>query len=255
MTGGGPLLRLEGATLGYGRGLVLKDVDLTVRRGAFLGIIGPNGAGKTTLLRALVGLLRPKAGRVTRPSGPVRFGYVKQRQSVDDLFPLTVMEFTLMGRTGRLGPVRWPRERDREVSREALRTVGMDGSSGRLYRELSGGQKQRCLIARALASEPDVLLLDEPTNDMDIPAEDRLLNLIQAVREERGLTVVLVSHLLPVVVNFADELALLGRDRLVAGPTEELATGRRLSEFFGHPMAVERVAGRLTVTPLGERHG
>lgn len=249
------VLRLAGVKLGYGRRTVLRDVELDVPRGSFLGIIGPNGGGKTTLLRCLLGLLKPQAGHVHFPEGRPRFGYVQQRQHVDEIFPLRAEEIVLMGRAGRFGPLRLPGRVDEMMAHRALATVGLEGERRRLYRELSGGQRQRCLIARALASEPDVLVLDEPTNDMDVAGETMLLELVQRVRRESELTVLLVSHLLHVVLSHADHLALVGRGGLTSGPFASLATAEGLSRFYGIELEVLERGGRRVVVPCASRSG
>jgi ABC-type Mn2+/Zn2+ transport system ATPase subunit len=242
-----PLVRFKNAAFGYGRRVVLQGVDLSIPRGDFLGIIGPNGGGKTTLLRGLLGLLRPREGSVEFPAGRPRFGYVPQRQHLDELFPLTVREIVLMGRYGRIGPVRRPGRRDREAADEAMDTAGILPLAGNPYRNLSGGQKQRCLLARALASHPDLLVLDEPTNDMDIAAEERTMRLIDRVCGERGITVVMVSHLLNVVLNHACTLMLVGYGQLRAGPIDEMVTPEALETFYGIPMTVGAANGRRIV--------
>jgi ABC-type Mn2+/Zn2+ transport system ATPase subunit len=101
-----PILEFDHADLGYGKREVLADVNMVLEAGDFLGIVGPNGAGKTTLLRAMIGTLKPKAGQVRRAAG-IRFAYVPQRQFIDEVFPLSVMEVALMGRFALLGPTTW----------------------------------------------------------------------------------------------------------------------------------------------------
>src|SRR5437870_12918214 len=143
------LIVFENADLGYGRQRVLQGVNFDVIPGDFLGIVGPNGAGKTTMLKAILGLLKPISGRVTVTSEGLRIGYVPQRESVDTLFPLTVMDIVLMGRYTRLGPFGRPGTADKEFAMRALDHVGITKLAGRPYPNLSGGQKQRALIARA----------------------------------------------------------------------------------------------------------
>src|SRR5262245_44718252 len=155
------LVALRAVGVGYHRRPILPPVDLTVRRGTFLGIVGPNGSGKTTLVRTLLGLIPPVAGRVEYPAGrPPRFGYVPQRSDVPRFFPLTTHDMVLMGRYPRRGLGLPTNALDRQVATDALRRVGLAGMASRPLDTLSGGQRQRALIARALASEPEVLVLD-----------------------------------------------------------------------------------------------
>jgi ABC-type Mn2+/Zn2+ transport system ATPase subunit len=241
---------LRDVSVAYGRRSVLHHIDLCLPEGSFLGLIGPNGSGKTTLLRAILGLVRPVAGEIEYRAGRApRFGYIQQSQSLDDLFPLTVEEIVLMGRIPLRGPFRPLRRADRTAAAAAMETTGVRALADQLYRDLSGGQKQRCLLARALATEPELLALDEPTSDMDIGGEERTLQLVARLREERGLTVIMVSHRVDVVVNVVDRLALLRDGRLEAGPASEMLTARRLEEFLGVPVILGRVGHRRVIVP------
>jgi len=132
-------------------------------------------------------------------------------------------------------------------AREALRRVGAEELADRPYRELSGGQKQRVLMARALASEPDVLLLDEPTTDMDVASQRAVLEFIKGLHEE-GMTVLLVSHMLEIVANYARKIAIIGEGRLHIGPREEILTSEGLSELYGVEVRVEELGdGKVVV--------
>ncbi len=243
---GEPIVKFENVALGYGRKVVLSDLNFAIERGDFLGIVGPNGAGKTTLLKAICGILKPLKGRIHRREG-VRFGYVPQRQLVDEAFPLTSLEVVLMGRYGLLGPWRRPKAADVERAERALEQVGIAHLAHLPYRELSGGQKQRVLMARALAAEPDVLLLDEPTSDMDVASQKSILELIKQLHEEANLTILLVTHLLEIVANYAHRIAIIGEGRLFVGERDEILTDHRLSSLYGVRMKVGEVEGRKVV--------
>ncbi len=246
------LIGFDGADLGYGRhDLVLREVRLSVRRGDFLGIVGPNGSGKTTLLRTLLGLLTPVRGVVRRSASSVVIGYVPQRDTVDSMFPISVQEIVLMGRYPKLGVIRRPRPADRMLALRALEQVGIGDLARRNYPELSGGQKQRALIARALAAEPDILVLDEPTNGMDLHSEHSLLELIGGLHAAGRLTVVLVSHLLANVANWAPRIAIINDGRLEEGTREEMLTGERLSRMYGIDVGVHLLDGRYAVVTRG----
>src|SRR6185312_15990745 len=124
------LLRSQSLSVGYGKRAVLHGIDLTIERGDFLGIMGPNGAGKTTFLKTLLGLLKPLAGRIefatSAKTGAGLFGYVPQRESLDLHYPLTALEVALMGRYGRLGPLRRPGARDRKIALDSLGQTHME---------------------------------------------------------------------------------------------------------------------------------
>jgi ABC-type Mn2+/Zn2+ transport system ATPase subunit len=246
-----PCIRFDRVTLGYGRRAVLRDVLLDVQPGDFLGIVGPNGAGKTTLLKALLGTLRPLRGTIETPQRGIVFGYVPQRQGVDETFPLTVREMVAMGRFARIGLFGRPRPEDRTRVLEAAEHAGIADLLERRYRTLSGGQKQRTLIARALAAEPTILVLDEPTNGMDLPAEHAIMELVRRLHQEDRLTVVMVSHLLNVVASYIDRLAIVGGGRLEVGPVDAMLTPEKLTTLYGTPVRVHRLEGSSIVVPGG----
>jgi ABC-type Mn2+/Zn2+ transport system ATPase subunit len=243
------LIVFEKVDLGYGHRRVLTGIDFDVVAGDFLGIVGPNGAGKTTLLKAILGLLKPMAGTITRTGEDLRIGYVPQRESVDTLFPLTVLDIVLMGRYTRIGPFARPGRQDTERAMKALEHVGIAELAHRPYPNLSGGQKQRTLIARALAGEPNLLILDEPTNGMDLVSEKAIMELVRLLHDEDRITVLMVSHLLNTVVNYARRIAILGDGVLREGQVEEMVTSPGLTELYGIPVQVVNVEERLVVLP------
>ncbi len=243
---GEPLIRLQNVELGYGRQVVLSDVQLDILQGDFFGLVGPNGSGKTTLLRCLLGILKPLSGQVARAEG-LRIGYVPQREMLDALFPLTALDIVLMGRYPRVGFMRSPSRADRAFAMQCLQQVGLADMAHRLYRDLSGGQRQRVLIARALAVEPRLLVLDEPTNGLDLPTEAAILALIERLHAEQGLTIVLVSHVLNVVARYAGRLGVLLEGRLLVGEASDLMQEPVLQEVYGVPVCVQRVNGHYLV--------
>lgn len=240
---GQTIVRFQGVSLGYGKRLVLEGLTFEIRGGDFLGIIGPNGVGKTTLLRGILGLIRPRAGRIS-VTDRLQYGYVMQRHFLDTMFPFTVKDVVRMGRLGRKRS--WERldQKDHRQVEEALEMSGFMDLRDQLWRELSGGQKQRTLIARALASQPDVLLLDEPTNDMDVKGENQVMGLVQDIQRKTRVTVVLVSHLLHVVLNYAERLMFLADRRGSIHSIEELVTNDLLSQIYGYPIRVGQSEGK-----------
>jgi ABC-type Mn2+/Zn2+ transport system ATPase subunit len=243
------LIRLEGVDLGYPhRPRVLRGVDFAIREGGFLGIVGANGAGKSTLLKAILGLLRPQRGTITVAGGDLRPGYVPQRQALDPLYPLRVIDVVIMGLYRELGPGRRPGRAAWARAERALEEVGFAERARDLFRDLSGGQQQRTLIARALVPEPRILALDEPTNGLDLVGETGIMDLVAGLHRQ-GRTVLLVSHLLNVVANYAEELAILHAGTIEAGPIETMLTAERLGRLYGVPVDVETTRGQRVVLP------
>ena len=251
------IIEFSDATLGYAGKAVLTHVSFRVQAGEYFGLVGPNGAGKTTIVRTLLGTLRPIAGSVVIGRGgdaPVRFGYVPQRDTVEYVLPYTVEEVVMMGRYRQMGLLRRPGKADRAAVRTSLEHVSVDDLRGTAFKELSGGQKQRALIARALASVPDVLVLDEPTNGMDLSSRLAILDLIAQLHEEDRLTVIMVSHLLDDVANHVGRLAIVEKEFFQVGTVEEVLTGENLSALYGMRVDVRSIEGR-TVIVAGGDHG
>lgn len=238
------MIRFKDVTLGYGRKVILKDLSFELHRGDYLGLVGPNGAGKTTLLRALMGILRPLHGIIEQSAGH-KFGYVPQRMAMDELFPLRVADLVMMGRYPRLPPWRRPAAGDHQSVANCLTRVGLADKSRDAFRDLSGGQKQRVLMARALASEPEVLFLDEPTNGMDLGAEEDIMDLVASLHGE-GMTVVLVTHMLALVARHAKKVGILSGG-LILGDADEILTGPRLSAIYGRCVEVREVGHHRVV--------
>ena len=243
------LIELIRVKVGYHGEAVLPPIDLSIAAGDAVGIVGPNGSGKTTLVRTILGLLKPVDGTIGFPARRrPRFGYVPQRAAVDANFPLTAFEVTLMGRYGLIGPVRRPGPVDVDRARAALRDVGAADLGPRLFHALSGGQRQRVLVARALASDPEILVLDEPTTGMDLPAERAMLDLVRSFTA-RGIAVVLISHQLGAVSDHVETLVVVaGREHPVAvGPRAELLTSERLSKIYDCQIVVRSVDGHSVI--------
>lgn len=232
---GKPLLEFKDVHLGYRGEMVLSSVNLLIEEGDFIGIVGPNGAGKTTLLRAIAGVLKPMKGEIITYKPSLSIGYVPQRILLDETYPLTAMEIVCMGLYKKVGVLRNV-GRYKEKAKEVLKIVGLEGMENKLYRELSGGQKQKVLLARALVSEPEILLLDEPITDLDVASQKGMMEFLTRLNKEKGMTILLVSHLLDVVAERAEKIVMLGDGRVVSGRREEMLSPEMLREFFGLPI-------------------
>ena len=230
-------IHVEDLTVAYGERPALWDVDLDVPAGTLMAIVGPNGAGKTTLIRAVLGLVRPVAGRVTvfgrgYDEQRRRVAYVPQRGTVDWDFPTTVLDVVMMGRYGALGWFRRPGRAEREAALAALGQVGMDEFADRQISQLSGGQQQRVFLARALVQDAQVYLMDEPFQGVDATTEHAIVALLQDLREQ-GRTVVAVHHDLQTVAEYFDSVTLLNVRRIASGPVEETFTEENLRLTYG----------------------
>ncbi len=217
-----PILELERISFKYGEKRVLQDVTLTVEKGEFFGILGPNGSGKSTLLNLIDGIRLPCEGEI-RLKG-IAPGKMQRKdvarlvavvpQEASWVFPLTVEEVVLMGRTPHIGRFAFESERDLAVARSAMDATDVLCLASRLMEALSGGERQQVLIARALAQEPEVILLDEPTSSLDIAHQIRTFDLIRSLSRSAGLTVVSVTHDMNLASLYCDRIALLEEGRL-----------------------------------------
>jgi zinc transport system ATP-binding protein len=215
------LVRVESASLRFGRHQVLENVDLEVRRDEIVTLIGPNGSGKSTLVKVLLGLLRPQAGRVTRAER-LRSGYLPQRWPVDSVLPITVAR--VMTLTSR---------HDRGAVEAALAETGVAELVDAPLHSLSGGELQRVLLARALLRAPDLLVLDEPMQGVDFAGEAALYKLISEIRRRRGCGVLLVSHDLHVVMAATDRVVCLNHHVCCAGAPEAVSRHPAYRDLFG----------------------
>ena len=229
-----PLIRLDNVSIGYNNQPVLSGISLSIDRASFTAILGPNGSGKSTLLKTVLGLLPPVTGRMVTASenGPLVFGYVPQVVQFDPIYLLTGFEVVLMGSYGRVHPGRFIPPAERTFTRECLQAAGADAFADKRFAELSGGQKQRVLIARALATRPDILVLDEPTAGVDHAATLAVMEFISQIRNDRQITVLLVTHDFAAVRQHAEQVIWLHEGRVFYGTAQELLTPERLQEMF-----------------------
>jgi zinc transport system ATP-binding protein len=229
-----PLVELTNICFGYGEEEVLCSVSLTINKGDFIGIIGPNGSGKTTLINILVGLIQPGSGSVKIFDTPLdkfkdynKIGYVPQKaHQFDAKIPLTVSESVDLGLIN-------SRNHGESAVQEALQAVNLLDKKDKLITELSGGQLQRAFIAKALVSSPELLILDEPTTGVDVATQDEFYTLLSQLNK-KGLTLIMVSHDIDVVVNEVNKLVCLNKKIVYQGPPNEFAKDESLEKLYGN---------------------
>lgn len=235
------MLLLSDVTVRYGGEPVVDRVSLSVADGQWLCLIGPNGAGKSSALRAVASLVE-YSGLVAVDSVQTRQLSARERAKLVAYVPqqpempggMTVLEYTLLGRTPHIGYFGVESAADRHHCMTLLDRLGVGHLAGRMLPTLSGGEAQRAVLARALAQQAPLLLLDEPTSALDLGNRVEALELVDELRREFGLSVLSVMHDLTLAGQFADRLALLAQGRIdaVGGPAEVL-TPEILARTFG----------------------
>lgn len=225
------VLEAKDVSVEIGGTCLIEHITLHVERGSTVAIIGPNGAGKTTLLRAVLGLVPISSGTITLFGTPVaqlgevrkRLGYVPQRLEYDRYLPLTVKEMLRA----------YVPHASLSQIEGALHEVGIHRMLHHPIGKLSGGQLQRVVIALNLLRKPEILFLDEPATGVDIEGESRFYDLIERLREEHHLTVVLVSHDLSVVTRYASQVLCMNRRLLCFGPPAETLDAEMIRLVYG----------------------
>ena len=236
------LLTIEDLAVGYQGRAILPQLTFEVGPGQLWAVIGPNGAGKSTFLRTILGLQQPVSGTIARCEGAI--GYVPQRNEIDPAVPQRVLDLVRMGveRGWRvLDPLATRRN---PAVQAAMRDTDVTALARTQWRRLSEGQKQRALLAQALAGEPSLLVLDEPTSAMDLHAEAGIFTVLERLRAERHLGIVVISHHLALLARYATHVLLLDKD-------EQLALVGERDTVFRHPAFMERYG---QVLDRGGRH-
>ena len=247
-------IEVENLNHSYNDTLILENISFSVSRGEFFVIIGPNGSGKTTLMKVVSGIEKLQKGRLeimghsiqkySRKALARKIAFVPQTISVD--FPFTVTELVLMGRSPHLGILGLEQHKDLEIANKAMRFTGVAHLAHRKIYQLSGGERQRVFIARAIAQEPQVILLDEPTAALDIAHQISVMDLMEKLKKEKGLTIVMISHDINLAAMYGDQLLILKAGRVVSrGKPTAVLNYKTLEEAYGCQLLVDE-------SPLGQ---
>lgn len=233
-----PVISVRNLSVRYGSVTALKNVNLDVMSGDYLGVIGPNGGGKSTLIKAILGLVPAASGEIRIFGDPpdrvrVPIGYVPQFATMDRRFPVTVREVVQMGRIPRGLPMmqRYGPE-DRQIAERQIERLGLLAVADRQIHALSGGQFQKMLLARALAREPRILLLDEPTANVDAGSRDQIFEILAALNKE--MTIVMVTHDMMAISSSVRSLACVNGIMVRHG--EPMLDEQTIHALYGCPV-------------------
>lgn len=228
---------------------VLKNINLGISEGTFLGLMGPNGSGKTTLLRTMMTYLKPDHGAILVDSRPVHTLGDREvaqllavvPQSSPTHFNFTAYEMVMMGRIPHIrNRLASESKSDGKIVRDSMQRTNTWKFAERAFSSLSGGERQRVIIARALAQRPKIMLLDEPTVYLDIASQFEIMDLLKSLNED-GLTIIAVLHDLNIASRYCDEIALLHNGKLESfGPPEKVFTSANIARIFGIEMIIRQ---------------
>ncbi|CDQ20465.1 zinc transport system ATP-binding protein [Halobacillus karajensis] len=238
------IVKLRDVSFKYDKEWVVKDVDLNIKAGQFLGLVGPNGSGKSTLIKLMLGLVKPGHGSIHLFNKPLRqyqdwqeIGFVSQKaNSFNSGFPATVIEVVKTGLVSRIGAFKFFTKKHKEKAMDALRTVEMDEYAYSNIGELSGGQQQRVFIARALVSDPSLLILDEPTVGVDAKHVTDFYDLLGRLNKEQGITLLMVTHDIGTITDHATHVVCMNKTVHFHGASEEYKefSEEDLNHLYGH---------------------
>lgn len=236
-----PIFDVSSLSLEINSQTILDSLSLKIFAGEYDAIIGPNGGGKTTLIRLLLGLEKPSSGKIKIFGKDIsefkewhKIGYVPQRASlVDAAFPATVLDVVKMGRTAKRGFFAKYSKEDALCVEDAMRKMDVSDIQDKMVGTLSGGQRQRVMIARALASKPEVLILDEPNTGVDVASQQRFYELLRKLNREENLTIIFITHDIGVIADDIKRLFTVNRKMLTCNNPKEAISCEDMSRLYG----------------------
>lgn len=188
-------IKVENVSLGYENKIVLKNISFEINEGDFICVVGPNGSGKSTLIKGILGLIKPKKGKIIYEGIKQNFiGYMPQESKIDANFPASVYEIVLSGNLNKLGFISFYNKECKEKANESLKTLNIYDLKDKKFCDLSGGQRQKVLLARSLCATSSLLILDEPSNNLDSSSKIDLYKTVQKLNKTQKITVIMVTH-------------------------------------------------------------
>ena len=220
---------------------ILSNISFEIFRSEYIAIIGPNGGGKTTLIRMLLGLEKPTNGEVKIYGKKLsnfkewhKIGCVPQRAShVDSSFPATVLDIVKMGRTSQGGFFSSFSESDKKIVYDAMAKMDITDLQDKMIGTLSGGQRQRAMIARALASKPEILILDEPNTGVDTASQNRFYALLRKLNQEEKITIVFITHDIGVIADDIARLFTINQKAIICNDPKKVLSCEEMSDLYG----------------------
>jgi zinc transport system ATP-binding protein len=218
-------LKLSDVSYSYQNQPVLENINLTIHQGDYVGIIGPNGGGKTTLIKIILGILKPKQGKMELSVSPI--GYLPQKTfSTDYFFPTTVME-VMTSALNKKNPA---------ALNKILQLMDLEQLKNKLISELSGGQRQRVFIARALVNEPKILILDEPTVGVDLNSQNQFYSFLKHLNQQLGISIIFVTHDLEIITQEASHIICLNKTMICHTHSKDFFKHNFLKKVYGDKM-------------------
>jgi len=236
-----PIFEVNNLSFKVGQLNILSNISMDILRGEYIAIIGPNGGGKTTLIRMLLGLDKPTSGDIKIYGKKLKdfkkwskIGYVPQRAShVDANFPATVQDIVNMGRTSKRGLFSRMSKDDDEFVEDAMMKMDVLNLKDTMIGTLSGGQRQRVMIARALASSPEILILDEPNTGVDVVSQNRFYALLRALNKDENITIVFITHDIGVIANDIARLFTINQKATICNNPKQTLSCEDMSLLYG----------------------
>ncbi len=216
-------INIQNLHFGYDNRVIFNDLSVSFPQGGFCSILGPNGSGKTTLLKCVAGLLKPDSGTIQLNGKPMSeykmtemartLAYVPQYQDI--VFDISVFDYVMLGRNPYQTPWEMQRPEDKEVVEDMLQRCKVWKYRDNLLQALSGGEHQRVMIARAMAQQTGIMLLDEPLSNIDVTHKFEIMDILQQLNEEQGVSILIILHDLPIAKSYSKQILLLKEGQML----------------------------------------